>query len=126
MCRGSLRQLIQVIILCAEDTTLEKIWNTTGELLGAARNSAYCKAGKKPSIGDRESQYLQQDMLLYYQGLSSLYLPCKGGLPVFKKDVLWWDVWLTQAPPSWLPALQGANGGDSRLEHYSQGRQHHN
>lgn len=65
-------------------------------------------------------------MLLYYQGLSSWYLPWKGGLPVFKEDILWRDVRLAQAPPSWLPALQGANVRDSRLEHYSQGCQHHN
>lgn len=49
---------------------------------------------------------------------------CRGwALPVLKEDVLWWDVWLPQAPPAWLPALQGAGFGASRLEHDGQGGQ---
>lgn len=52
--------------------------------------------------------------------------PCTvWSLPVLKQDVLWWDVWLPQAPPSWLPALQGANFGASRLEYNGQGGQQH-
>lgn len=50
--------------------------------------------------------------------------PRRGwSLPVLEEDVLRWDVWLSQAPPSWLPALQGADFGASRLEHDGQGGQ---